>query len=85
MRYLPKTLSHSCGNFQVWGKTRFAREQAKVHNVNLLNYCLVSVRRPTGTNPPIFWGYISRIGQQGPRYMVTDFSSFSCLCVERCR
>ncbi|MGI6789814.1 MrcB family domain-containing protein [Aminivibrio sp.] len=57
------------------GKTRFVREQAKVHNVNLLNYCLVSVR-PDWHEPSDLLGYISRIGQQGPRYMATDFLRF---------
>ncbi len=74
MRYLPKPFLILAGISGV-GKTRFAREQAKVHNVNLLNYCLVSVR-PDWHEPSDLLGYISRIGQQGPRYMVTDFLRF---------
>lgn len=74
MTSLPKPFLLLAGISGV-GKTRFVREQAKIHNVNLLNYCLVSVR-PDWHEPSDLLGYISRIGQQGPRYMVTDFLRF---------
>ncbi|NLM72162.1 MAG: DUF3578 domain-containing protein [Synergistaceae bacterium] len=57
------------------GKTRFVRKQAEMHGINLQNYCLVSVR-PDWHEPSDLLGYISRLGRQGPRYVVTDFLRF---------
>ena len=58
------------------GKTRFVREQAKVHNNgDLSNYCLIPVR-PDWHEPSDLLGYISRIGQNGTHYVVTELLSF---------
>jgi len=62
------------------GKTRFVREQAKA-SAGLYgmtegdNYCLVPVR-PDWHEPSDLLGYISRIGCDGPRYVVTDLLHF---------
>lgn len=62
------------------GKTRFVREQAKasaalhgLHQAN--NYCLVPVR-PDWHEPSDLLGYISRIGGEGARYVVTEVLRF---------
>jgi len=64
------------------GKTRFVREQAdtsaSVECYGLKkndNYCLVPVR-PDWHEPSDLLGYISRIGCDGPRYVVTDLLHF---------
>ena len=58
------------------GKTRFVREQAAVHRGgDLTNHCLVPVR-PDWHEPSDLLGYISRIGQEGARYVVTDLLRF---------
>ena len=58
------------------GKTRFIREQASAHcNDDLYNYCLIPVR-PDWHEPSDLLGYISRIGQNGTHYVVTDLLSF---------
>lgn len=58
------------------GKTRFVREQAAVHRGgDLTNHCLVPVR-PDWHEPSDLLGYISRIGQDGARYVVTDLLRF---------
>lgn len=58
------------------GKTRFVREQAAAHcNGDLSNYCLIPVR-PDWHEPSDLLGYISRIGQGGSRYVVTDLLRF---------
>ncbi len=62
------------------GKTRFVREQANA-SASLFslpegdNYCLVPVR-PDWHEPSDLLGYISRIGCDGPRYVVTDLLRF---------
>lgn len=58
------------------GKTRFVREQAGMHrDGDLTNYCLIPVR-PDWHEPSDLLGYISRIGQGGARYVVTDLLRF---------
>jgi len=64
------------------GKTRFVREQAdasaSVEYFELSkgdNYCLVPVR-PDWHEPSDLLGYISRIGEGGARYVVTDLLCF---------
>ncbi|CAB5160048.1 MAG: AAA domain-containing protein [Actinobacteria bacterium] len=58
------------------GKTRFVREQASAHySGDLSNYCLIPVR-PDWHEPSDLLGYISRIGQGGSRYVVTDLLRF---------
>jgi len=58
------------------GKTRFVREQAAVHRAgDLSNYCLIPVR-PDWHEPSDLLGYISRIGSNGARYVVTDLLRF---------
>ena len=58
------------------GKTRFVREQAAAHRGgNLSNYRLIPVR-PDWHEPSDLLGYISRIGQNGARYVVTDLLRF---------
>jgi hypothetical protein len=62
------------------GKTRFVREQANasaaLYSMNEGdNYCLVPVR-PDWHEPSDLLGYISRIGCDGPRYVVTDVLRF---------
>ncbi len=58
------------------GKTRFVREQATAHSKgDLSNYCLIPVR-PDWHEPSDLLGYISRIGAQGSRYIVTDLLLF---------
>ncbi len=58
------------------GKTRFVREQAAAHySGDLSNYCLIPVR-PDWHEPSDLLGYISRIGLEGTRYVVTDLLRF---------
>ncbi|NJC88151.1 MAG: DUF3578 domain-containing protein [Desulfuromonas sp.] len=62
------------------GKTRFVREQASAsaalyHQPERSNYCLVPVR-PDWHEPSDLLGYISRIGTDGTRYVVTDLLRF---------
>jgi hypothetical protein len=58
------------------GKTRFVREQATAHcSGDLSNYCLIPVR-PDWHEPSDLLGYISRIGQEGSRYVVSDLLRF---------
>jgi len=62
------------------GKTRFVREQAIASAAqygieNSDNYCLVPVR-PDWHEPSDLLGYISRIGEGGARYVVTDLLCF---------
>jgi hypothetical protein len=57
------------------GKTRFVREQAAAQGKGTSNYCLIPVR-PDWHEPSDLLGYISRIGAQGSRYIVTDLLLF---------
>jgi hypothetical protein len=57
------------------GKTRFVREQAAAHNKGNSNYCLIPVR-PDWHEPSDLLGYISRIGLEGPCYVVTKLLVF---------
>lgn len=58
------------------GKTRFVREQASAHRGgDLSNYSLIPVR-PDWHEPSDLLGYISRIGKDGARYVVTDLLRF---------
>lgn len=59
------------------GKTRFVREQAAAshHEGAASNYCLIPVR-PDWHEPSDLLGYVSRIGQNGARYVVTDLLKF---------
>ena len=59
------------------GKTRFVREQAAAsHRGGVAsNYCLIPVR-PDWHEPSDLLGYISRIGSNGARYVVTDLLRF---------
>lgn len=57
------------------GKTRFVREQAHYFTDDLSSYCLVSVR-PDWHEPSDLLGYISRLGNNGARYITTDFLRF---------
>jgi len=62
------------------GKTRFVRDQAKLsseaYKLRLKsNYCLVPVR-PDWHEPSDLLGYISRIGQNGSRYVISELLRF---------
>lgn len=57
------------------GKTRFVKEQAKYFRADESNYQLVSVR-PDWHEPSDLLGYISRLGNNGTKYIVTDFLQF---------
>lgn len=57
------------------GKTRFIRQQAKLTGNIEETYCLVSVR-PDWHEPSDLLGYISRLGSEGPRYVVTGILRF---------
>ena len=57
------------------GKTRFVREQAKRFREDGSNYCIVPVR-PDWHEPSDLLGYISRLGNNGSQYIVTDFLQF---------
>jgi hypothetical protein len=54
------------------GKTRFVREQA---NADKTNYQIIPVR-PDWHEPSDLLGYISRIGNDGPEYVITDVLKF---------
>ena len=56
------------------GKTRFVREQAKIHGVGLRNFCLVPVR-PDWHEPSDLLGYVSRVGAV-PHYISTSVLQF---------
>jgi len=57
------------------GKTRFVKQQATYFKENESNYCLVPVR-PDWQEPSDLLGYISRLGNNGSEYIVTDFLLF---------
>lgn len=57
------------------GKTRFVRQQAKLTGSLEETYCLVPVR-PDWHEPSDLLGYISRLGAEGPRYVVSDVLRF---------
>lgn len=57
------------------GKTRFVKEQAKRFRGDDSNYCIVPVR-PDWHEPSDLLGYISRLGNNGAEYIVTDFLQF---------
>jgi len=57
------------------GKTRFVRQQAKLTGSLDETYCLVPVR-PDWHEPSDLLGYISRLGADGPRYVVSDVLRF---------
>lgn len=57
------------------GKTRFVKQQAKYFKEDETNYCLVPVR-PDWHEPSDLLGYISRLGNNGAEYIVTDFLRF---------
>lgn len=57
------------------GKTRFIRQQAKLTGSLEETYCLVPVR-PDWHEPSDMLGYVSRLGVDGPRYVVTDVLRF---------
>jgi len=57
------------------GKTRFVRQQAKLTGNLEETYCLVPVR-PDWHEPSDMLGYISRLGVDGPHYVVSDFLRF---------
>lgn len=58
------------------GKTRFVINQAKGTSSEAENFCLVSVR-PDWHDPADLMGYVSRIGGNGPRYIVTPLLRFT--------
>ena len=57
------------------GKTRFVKQQAQYFREDGANYCLVPVR-PDWHEPSDLLGYISRLGNNGAEYIVTDFLRF---------
>ncbi|POR00268.1 hypothetical protein AU468_09770 [Alkalispirochaeta sphaeroplastigenens] len=57
------------------GKTRFIRQQAELTGNLRETYCLIPVR-PDWHDPSDLLGYISRLGQEGPCYVVSDFLRF---------
>jgi len=57
------------------GKTRFVRQQAKLTGSLEETYCLVPVR-PDWHEPSDLLGYVSRLGADGPRYVVSDVLRF---------
>lgn len=57
------------------GKTRFVRQQAELTGSLDETYCLVPVR-PDWHEPSDLLGYISRLGADGPRYVVSDVLRF---------
>ena len=57
------------------GKTRFVRRQAEYAGGLEDTYCLVSVR-PDWHEPSDLLGYVSRLGPNGPRYVVSDILRF---------
>ena len=56
------------------GKSRFVREQAKLHNKNMANFCLVAVR-PDWHEPSDLLGYVSRLSGTAS-YVATDVLRF---------
>lgn len=73
---LPKTFLLLAG-ISGTGKTRFVREQAAASDRGGIasNCCLIPVR-PDWHEPSDLLGYISRIGSNGARYVVTDLLRF---------
>lgn len=57
------------------GKTRFVRQQVKLTGNLEETYCLVPVR-PDWHEPSDLLGYTSRLGADGPCYVVTDILRF---------
>ncbi|NOQ63725.1 MAG: restriction endonuclease [Methyloprofundus sp.] len=57
------------------GKTRFVKQQAQYFKQDNSNYCLVPVR-PDWHEPSDLLGYISRLGNNGAEYIITDFLVF---------
>ncbi|RLA20605.1 MAG: DUF3578 domain-containing protein, partial [Gammaproteobacteria bacterium] len=57
------------------GKTRFVKQQANRFRQDGSNYCIVPVR-PDWHEPSDLLGYISRLGNNGAEYIVTDFLQF---------
>ncbi|NOT84013.1 MAG: restriction endonuclease [Methylococcaceae bacterium] len=57
------------------GKTRFVKEQAQYFRADGSNFQLVSVR-PDWHEPSDLLGYISRLGNEGAKYIATDFLQF---------
>ncbi len=57
------------------GKTRFVRQQAELTGSMDETYCLVPVR-PDWHEPSDLLGYVSRLGADGPRYVVSDVLRF---------
>lgn len=55
------------------GKSRFVKEQARLSDPNLNNFCMLSVR-PDWHEPSDLLGYVSRIPQ--PHYVVSEFLLF---------
>lgn len=55
------------------GKSRFVREQARLSEPTLNNFCMLSVR-PDWHEPSDLFGYVSRIPQ--PHYVVSEFLLF---------
>lgn len=55
------------------GKSRFVKEQARLSDPNLNNFCMLSVR-PDWHEPSDLLGYVSRILQ--PHYVVSEFLLF---------
>jgi len=74
MRRLPKPFVLMAG-ISGTGKTRFVRQQAKLTGSLEETYCLVPVR-PDWHEPSDLLGYISRLGADGPRYVVSDVLRF---------
>jgi hypothetical protein len=58
------------------GKTRFISNQAKILSSGAENFCLVPVR-PDWHDPSDLMGYVSRIGSDGPSYVVTPLLRFT--------
>jgi len=73
-RRLPKPFILMAG-ISGTGKTRFIRQQAKLTGSLEETYCLVPVR-PDWHEPSDLLGYVSRLGDDGPRYVVTDVLRF---------
>ena len=56
------------------GKSRFIREQARQHNLNMANFCLIAVR-PDWHEPSDLLGYVSRLSGAA-NYVPTDVLRF---------
>jgi len=74
IRRIPKSFILMAG-ISGTGKTRFIRQQAKLTGSLEETYCLVPVR-PDWHEPSDMLGYVSRLGVDGPRYVVTDVLRF---------